>query len=97
MNINKEMKVEGATEESDRITVITTGAKYAFEKNGKKGRIFCYQRLNRERLVAELEFDYSFAEMSLEHFDEEKCVLYENARFRVNGDSVLEIGGRGHG
>lgn len=97
MNILNEMKVETVNEENNRITVITTGARYVIDKSGKTGKISCYQQLNKERLIATLDFNHSFSTLSIERKDNSTCVLHQGTgdcnylRLQINSDSVFDI------
>jgi hypothetical protein len=70
-----------------------------FDKSGATGRIECWQTLNAERMVAVLDFNLSFALLTIDGGDTGKCVLSvmpnvndaAYARFQVNGDSMLDI------
>ncbi|MDO9528962.1 MAG: hypothetical protein Q7J27_07380 [Syntrophales bacterium] len=101
MNILNEMKIESVKEEKGKVTVITTGAKYVIHKFGENGRIFCYQLINKERLIAVVDFNYSFSTLSLERKDETTCVFQQQLRagmrdasylrLQINSDSLLDI------
>jgi len=98
MDILKEMKVEKVEENKEEITVITTGAKYIIDKSGKTGKISSYQLLNKERLLATINFNYSFSTLSVERKDDSTCVLHQEVggggaylRLQINSDSLLDI------
>lgn len=97
MDVRKAMKVESARQEGDRVTVQTTGARFVFQKTGERGRISCTQRLNRERLVATVELSRPLGNLSIQHVDEERAVLHQDAvgcgylRLAVGRDSSLEL------
>ena len=94
-----EMEVESVRSDKDKITVVTTGARYVIDKSGEKGKISCYQLLNEERLVATLDFEYQFSSLSVKKKDEDTCILlavihnggYGYLRLQVNSDSLLDI------
>ena len=92
------MKIESVREEESEIEVRTTGASYLFHRSSPKGRIQCFQRLGRERLIATLELPIPLGRLTVEGQTDEVCVLHQasdNARFtemRINADSLLVIG-----
>ncbi|MBI4243364.1 MAG: hypothetical protein HY606_04665 [Planctomycetes bacterium] len=89
MDILKQMKIESVKEHNNTITVLTTGAKYIIDKSGEKGKIYCYQRINGERLMATLDFGCSFFLLTVERKDESVCLLHQ--RVRVMGSNCLRI------
>ena len=97
MDVRKMMKVESVRDEGGRVTVLTTGARYVFDKTGDKGKIACYQRLNRERLVAAAELSRPLGNLSIQHHDDDRVVLHQDAvgcgymRIAVSRDSMLEL------
>jgi len=99
MDILKEMKVEKVEENKNKVIIVTTGAKYIIDKSGKTGKISCYQLLNKERLLATINFNYSFSTLSVEGKDDSTCVLYQQLkrgqcaylRLGINRDSLLNI------
>ena len=97
MDTRNEMKVETVTEDKSEITVVTTGAKYVFDKSAKKGRIFCHQQLNQRRLLVTVELNYPLSTLSVEYQDEATCVLHQAVggcrplRLQVNSDSLLDL------
>ena len=100
MNILNEMKVEKVTEAKDQITITTTGARYVIEKSGEKGRIFCYQLLNKERLLATINLNVPTHALTVERNDSSTCVIHQagemwgkwcGLNLQVNRDSLLEI------
>ncbi len=96
MNILNEMELKSVKENKDTIIVITTGAKYIIDKSGKKGKISCYQQLNKERLIASLDFNCCFSNLTVERKDETTCILFDleecnYLRLQINSDSLLEI------
>jgi hypothetical protein len=97
MDAHSRMNVEAVYETAERTTVLTTGARYEFDKGVHKGIISCYQRLNQERLVAHVQFGHPFASLSVEHHDNESVVLHQivhdtwYTKLVVRADGVLEI------
>ena len=99
MDVRKQMKIESVTETPQEITVVTTGAKYVFDKSKEKGRILCHQELNQKRLLATVELSWSLSSLSIEHQDEASCVLNQMRgatscgylRAQINSDSLLEL------
>ena len=97
MDVRKQMKIQSVTETPEEITIVTTGAKYVFDKSAQKGRILCYQELNEKRLLATIELNHPLASLSIEHQDETTCVLHQKLvgsyflRVQVNSDSVLDL------
>lgn len=101
MDVRNEMKVKAIQEDKEKVAVVTTGAKYVFDKSGKKGKISCYQLLNKKRLMATIDFDCSFSTLSIERKDNTTCVLFQELggcqglRLQVNADSLLDIYSQG--
>lgn len=98
MDTEKMMKVESVTEDSQRITVVTTGAKYIIDK--LTGGIECWQMLGRSRLLAKVVPDCTFSEagFSVDHWDENLCAVRymfsgtdKYIRIQINKDSLMEI------
>ena len=97
MDTRKSMNVESVTEDRSEIAVVTTGAKYVFEKSGKQGRILCHQQLNQKRLLTAIELNCPFSSLSVEYYDDATCVLNQGLegcsflRVQINSDSLLDI------
>ena len=97
MDVREQMRIEKVSETSHAITVVTTGAKYVFDKSAKKGQILCYQGLDDKRLVATIELNYALPTLSIEYHDETTCVLHQHLsgayflRAQVNSDSLLDL------
>jgi hypothetical protein len=99
MNVLKEMKIVRVREEENQIIVTTTGAKYVIDKSGEMGKISCFQQLNKKRLTATIDFNYSFSTLSVERQDDCTCVLHQELRkgqclylkLQINSDSLLDI------
>lgn len=100
MNTLNQMKVRDVRETQDRVRVVTTGAEYVFDRSGEEGRIDCYQRIERRRLLASIRLGCSLSTVSVEHKDPSTCVLHQQLgqglsdhylRVRIGGDSVLDL------
>ena len=97
MDVRKQMKVKTVTEDKSEITVVTTGAKYVFDKSGKQGRISCHQQLNQKRLLATIEFNCPLSTLSVEYHDDATCLLHQEVerggflRVQINSDSLLDL------
>lgn len=89
--------IEAVDETPERITVLTVGARYEFDKVADHGVISCYQRLNQERLVVRIALGHPLATLTIEHQDNESVVLNQivqstwYCKFIIRGDGVLEI------
>ena len=97
MDTGREMQIREIAQGKEQLTIVTTGAKYIINTAAAQGRIDCYQRLNRERLVASLKFNFSFSALSVEKQDCDSCILHQHMpgrsymRLEINGDSLLDI------
>lgn len=97
MDTRRELQIQEVVRDKDQLTVVTAGAKYIINTSASKGSIDCYQRLNRERLVASLKFNFSFSGLSVENQDGDSCILHQHMpgrsymRLEINGDSLLDI------
>lgn len=97
MGAHLKMNVEAVYETAERTIVLTTGARYEFDKGVHKGIVSCYQRLNQERLVAHITFGHPFASLSVEHQDKDSVVLHQivqstwYTKLVIRADGVLEI------
>jgi hypothetical protein len=97
MGIHFKMNIEAVYETPERTVVLTTGARYEFDKGPHNGVVSCYQRLNQERLVAHIAFSHPFASLSVEHQDSESVVLHQivndtwYTKLVIRADGVLEI------
>ncbi|MCE5257538.1 MAG: hypothetical protein LLG44_00580, partial [Chloroflexi bacterium] len=91
------MNIKSVFETPERMTVVTTGARYEFNKVAEKGTVSCYQRINEERLVARITFGHPFTTLSIEHHDDESVVLNQivqstwYTKLVIRADGVLEI------
>ena len=91
------MNSKSVFETQERTTVVTTGARYEFNKVTEKGVVSCYQRINEERLVARITFWRPFTTLSIEHHDDESAVLNQivqstwYTKLVIRADGVLEI------
>lgn len=95
--IQNDLKVVSVKKDKGKFTVVTSGARYEIQKTGKTGRIFCYQMLNEERLVATLDFCFSFSALTLDRVEPHTCVFNlitsgcSYLMLQINGDSLLDI------
>ncbi len=91
------MNIKSVFETPERTSVVTTGARYEFNKVAEKGTVSCYQRINEERLVARITFGHPFTTLSIEHHDDESVVLNQivqstwYTKLVIRADGVLEI------
>lgn len=93
-----EMSVESASIQNDSITVITTGAKYIIHTSGERGVISCWQRINKERLLGQIEFTHSLKGTTIEKNTSQSCMLQYFSgigcywlKMQINADGVLEM------
>ncbi|MHB9034481.1 MAG: hypothetical protein ACYC6L_15725 [Anaerolineae bacterium] len=95
--MGSKMNIDSVYETPERTIVMTTGARYEFDKSSKRGEVSCYQRLNRERPVARITFGHAFRTLTVEHHDNESVVLNQivqstwYTKLVIRADGVLEI------
>ncbi len=89
------MQVKNVRDGKHKISVVTTGAKFVFNKDTNKGEILCYQNLGKQRLLAKVTVSLSFKDLILEEKNDERVILHQSSptaaflKIRINGDSLL--------
>ncbi len=88
------MEIESVSQDSNGITVITTGARYVLNGTGIK----MYRRIDpntnsiNEREVAELAFDADIGSLSIEFFDTRRALVdSDKATFDFQSDSLFFV------
>jgi len=89
------MKIEHAVEEHDKITIITTGAKFVFNKSGDDGEIVMYQRLGKERMLGRILLQGSIKNLTLEAVEDDFVILHMykpgRLKIKINADSLIDF------
>lgn len=89
------LEVTSVTDESQRIVIETTGARFLIERTNP-ARIQLIQKINGPRDLCQIELDTSFADLTLDYHDRDQCVLYvpvADCGFNIciHGDSLLDL------
>jgi hypothetical protein len=97
LDTGKMMKVKSACGGEERVTVLTTGAKYVIDSSGESTYIECWQMLNKERLNCTLRLSIKVKYLYIVENNEDECIIAgfpirENLfRIQINKDSAMEI------
>lgn len=91
------MKIEEVREEKDSVSVVTTGATFSVQKNREMGEITVCQGLEQKRLLATIQLDIPFSNLTVLKTDTESCILFQTVkgahylRLEISRDSVLSL------
>ena len=85
------MRVEDVAQDDELVTVVTTGARLQFARNGSS--LTCRQRVPEERSLVRFEFEPPLGQLSIARQDEDICVLEgDECALSINPDGLIALG-----
>lgn len=93
-----DMRIREVHADTERTTVVTTGAEFVFPRRGSPGQVQCTQLIGKRRVRTRLTFrTVDFEYLEVQHHDAEKVVLNLSSmhagfiRMEINADSTLVV------